>query len=132
MLRLCDMFAGGWTREVAELNWLCQTLQSGVASQMTAMSQITDIGFAQPAKAAAARRKDELRELMRRKAALEGVQPRYHAGPRELLSIAQVMHARFVSLEEQEETTLQQGRAAGWLCWRPDETGALRLADGQR
>lgn len=45
VLRLCDMFAGGWTREVAELNWLSQTIQTGVASQMTAMTQITDIGL---------------------------------------------------------------------------------------
>ena len=119
VLRLVDMFAGGWSETSQECNFLLQQLQGAVAAGCTATSQVTDTGFASMAKAAAVRQKDELRELMRLKARLEGVQPTYRCGAREILQVAQSMHQAMVDHNTQSNTVLREFRACGWAAWRP-------------
>ena len=48
-VRLVDAFAGAWTAEAKEQQWLLQQMQACVAPGCTAVSQITDTGLAAPA-----------------------------------------------------------------------------------
>ena len=75
-VRLIDAFAGGWTAESKESMWLLQQMQAFVAPGCTAVSQITDTGMAAAAKQAAEEEKERIRELLRMKARLQGVEPR--------------------------------------------------------
>ena len=75
-VRLVDAFAGAWTAEAKEQQWLLQQMQACVAPGCTAVSQITDTGMAAAAKQAAEEEKERIRELLRMKARLQGVEPR--------------------------------------------------------
>ena len=75
-VRLVDAFAGAWTAEAKEQQWLLQQMQACVAPGCTAVSQITDTGLAAAAKQAAEEEKERIRELLRLKAKQEGVEPR--------------------------------------------------------
>ena len=79
-VRLVDMFAGAWSETSAETNFLLQTLQSAVGPGMTAITQVTDVGFASEAKAAGRKEQDYIRYLLRLKARQEGVAPSYKCG----------------------------------------------------
>ena len=88
----------------------------------TPLSQVTDTGFAQPAKASAREVHEELREQLEHMARLEGTQVHYIMGAEEILRVCHAMHRRMVSLDSERETVLAEARAAGWLHWRPCRT----------
>ena len=92
------------------------------------MSQITDTGFAQPAKAAAAQEHEKLRWQLEAKARQEQTGATYKVSARELLLVARKIHDRMTELNSTQETVLAEGRACGWLHWRPLE-GRLQKAD---
>ena len=121
LIRLVDSLRTHWTAEAEERNYLSGTLQASVPAGCTPLGQVTDTGFAQPAKAAAREFHDDLRSVLQLKARSEGAKTVYKVGPRELLQTAEVMHRRFVSLNESQQTVLAEARACGWLHFRPDK-----------
>jgi hypothetical protein len=75
--------------------------------------------LAQPAKAAANRKKEELRELMRLKALLEQVPVSFKCGPRELMQVATAMQEAMEELNDKSQIVLQACRQSTWLAYRP-------------
>jgi len=120
LIRLVDSLRTHWTAEAAERNFLSGTMQSSVPAGCTPLGQVTDTGFAQPGKAAARDFHDELRSLLQLKARSEGAKVVYKVSCREILQTAGVMHQRFVSLNESQNTVLAEARACGWMHFRPD------------
>ena len=120
LIRLVDSLRTHWTDEAAERNFLSGCLQASVPAGCTPLGQVTDTGFAQPAKAAARNWHDELRTLLHLKARSEGAKVVYKVGCREVLQTAQVMHDRFISLNQTQKTVLAETRACGWAHFRPD------------
>ena len=129
VLRLCDAFAGAWTESAAEARWLLSQIQIQVPPGCTALVQVTDTAFASQAKAAAEQEKEELRRLLRLKAAQEGVHPSYTVSPREIYRVARQMHRAMVELNSRESTVLAEARRCGWLHWRPGPDRKLALAE---
>ncbi len=96
------------------------------------MVEVTDAGFAEPAKAAAREVHSDLHRELGQKARQEGVPCKYRLGPRELAKVAQAMHKRMVQLNRDSQAALAEARATGWLTYRPNaQTGRLELAADQ-
>ena len=81
-------------------------------------------------KAAAAREKGAVKEVMRLKARKEKVSPSYKAGAREITQIAQAMHDAMVLQNSQKNTVLREHMSCGWGAWRPQQ-GRLFPAGSQ-
>ncbi|CAE7488170.1 unnamed protein product [Symbiodinium sp. CCMP2592] len=79
-VQLVDMFGGAWTTESMHAAALLQRAQTGIAAGCTGLTQVTDIGFAQPAKAALKRWQEDLKQRMREKARQQKVQCTYKTG----------------------------------------------------
>ena len=63
--------------------------------------------------------------LMLLKARSENTTCQFKAGCYEILSVAQAMHDKMVSLNRDRQTVLAESVACGWLAWRPDNEGKL-------
>ena len=131
-IRLIDAFQAGWSQSSQECNFLMQTMQAAVAPGMTAVSQITDTGMAQPAKAAARKMKDQLRDALNAKARREKVAPSYKVGPRQLLQVALAAHRQMHHINITQQAVLREARAGGWLAYRPAAGGRMERADRQK
>ena len=90
-----------------------------VAPGCTPLSQVTDIGLAMPAKAAARQEQYRLKTLLLLKARQEKTSCQLRVGPAEILSVAVAMHDRMVSLSQERQTVLAEAVACGWLAYRP-------------
>ncbi|CAE7232296.1 unnamed protein product [Symbiodinium sp. CCMP2592] len=130
-VQLVDMFGGAWTTESMHAAALLQRAQTGIAAGCTGLTQVTDIGFAQPAKAALKRWQEDLKQRMREKARQQKVQCTYKTGPADILEAARQMHARMVQLNETEKTVLRCMRQGGWFHFRPDSEGRLQDCGSQ-
>ncbi|CAE7504265.1 unnamed protein product [Symbiodinium natans] len=130
-VQLVDMFAGAWTEESMQAAAVLQRAQTGIAAGCTGLTQVTDTGFAQPAKAALARWQEDLKQRMRAKARQEGVHCTYRTGPADILEAAREMHLRMVALNDKEQTVLRCMREAGWFRYRPDSEGLLKECGSQ-
>ncbi|CAE7738776.1 unnamed protein product [Symbiodinium sp. CCMP2592] len=107
-VQLVDMFGGAWTTESMHAAALLQRAQTGIAAGCTGLSQVTDIGFAQPAKAALRRWQEDLKQRMREKARQQKVHCTYKTGPADILEAARQMHARMVQLNELQDCGSQK------------------------
>ena len=129
-VRIVDALATCWSPESQERNFLSQCVQAAVAPGCTPLCQVTDTGFAQPAKAAGREEHERQRRLLLYKARQENASPVFKVGPRELLQTARAMHDRMVQLNQERKTVLAESRACGWLHWRPDcKDKVLKKAD---
>ncbi len=129
-VRIVDALATCWSPASQERNFLSQCIQAAVAPGCTPLCQVTDTGFAMPAKAAGREEHERQRRVLHLKARMEKTAPIFKVGPRELLQTAQVMHVRMVQLNQTNKTVLAESRACGWLHWRPDcKAKVLRRAD---
>lgn len=130
-VQLVDMFAAAWTVESMHAAALLRRAQTGIAAGCTGLTQVTDTGFGQPAKAALSRWQEELKQRMREKARQQGVHCTYRTGPSDILQAARQMHSRMVELNEKESTILRCMRQAGWFRFRPDSQGLLQDCGSQ-
>ncbi len=129
-VRIVDALATCWSPGSQERNFLSQCIQASVAPGCTPLCQVTDTGFAMPAKAAGREEHERQRRALHLKARMEKTAPIFKVGPRELLQTAQVMHVRMVQLNQSNKTVLAESRACGWFHWRPDcKAKLLRKAD---
>ncbi|CAE7738226.1 unnamed protein product [Symbiodinium sp. CCMP2592] len=131
-VQLVDMFGGAWTTESMHAAALLQRAQTGIAAGCTGLSQVTDIGFAQPAKAALRRWQEDLKQRMREKARQQKVHCTYKTGPADILEAARQMHARMVQLNETEKTVVRCMRQGDWFHFRPDSEGRLQDCGSQK
>ncbi len=120
LVRIVDSLATCWSPDSTERNFLCQTVQASVPPGCTPLMQVTDTGFAMPAKAAAREEHERQRRLLHLKAREERTAPVYKVGAREILQTAQAMHDRMGELNTTRQAVIAESRAAGWLHWRPD------------
>ncbi len=133
LVRIVDSLATCWSPDSTERNFLCQTVQASVPPGCTPLMQVTDTGFAMPAKAAAREEHETQRKLLHLKARAEQTAPVYKVGAREMLQTAQAMHKRMVELNTTRQTVIAESRCAGWLHWRPDITAKVLVkADSQQ
>ncbi len=133
LVRIVDSLATCWSPDSTERNFLCQTVQASVPPGCTPLMQVTDTGFAMPAKAAAREEHERQRKLLLLKARTEKVAPVYKVGAREMLQTAQAMHKRMVELNTTRQAVIAESRCAGWLHWRPDITAKVLVkADSQQ
>ncbi|CAE7855117.1 unnamed protein product, partial [Symbiodinium necroappetens] len=130
-VQLVDMFAAAWTEDSMHAAALLQRAQTGIAAGCTGLTQVTDTGFGQPAKAALARWQEELKQRMREKARQQKVHCTYRTGPQDILQAARQMHARMVEINETDSTILRCMRQAGWFRFRPDSHGLLQDCGSQ-
>ncbi|CAE7348037.1 unnamed protein product, partial [Symbiodinium microadriaticum] len=107
VVQLVDMFAAAWTEDSMHAAALLQRAQTGIAAGCTGLTQVTDTGFGQPAKAALARWQEELKQRMQK------VHCTYQTGPQDILQAARQMHARTVEINETDSTILRCMRQAG-------------------
>ena len=131
LLRLVDSLTTHWTEQAAERNWLCNTMQADVPACCTPLGQITDTGLAMPGKAACRQTHEDQRYLFKLKARQQKTKPVLKVGGREILQAVDAMHDCWVGLSEDREVVMAEGRACGWLHFRPDRTGLLVQADTQ-
>ncbi|CAE7627376.1 unnamed protein product [Symbiodinium sp. CCMP2592] len=127
-VQLVDTPGGAWTTESMHAAALLQRAQTGIAAGCTGLTQVTDIGFAQPAKAALRRWQEDLKQRMREKARQQKVQCTYKTGPADILEAARQMHARMVQLK----TVVRCMRQGGWFHFRPDSEGRLHDCGSQK
>jgi hypothetical protein len=111
-VQLIDQFSAGWTEAALENNFLSQRLQVGVGAGTTALVQVTDVGFAQPAKAALNRWKTNLADKIRAKAKAEGATNQLRCGTQQVLEAALVMHHKMVELNDEKSVVLRTSRQA--------------------
>ena len=126
-----DAFAGAWTETADETAFLTNRLRSCVPASCTGLVQLTDVGLAMPAKSALSRFQEELRDLMRAKAAAEGTVPTYRASQADVLDAALAMHRLMHRQNESRQTVLRTARQCGWLHFRPDADGKLQPVASQ-
>ena len=106
-------------------------MQAVVPPGCTHLVQVTDTGFAQPAKAACTAEHEHQRRMLKLKARQEKTKPVYKRGPAEVARAAQAMHQKMVAISADREQVLAEARACGWLHYRPNRTGSLELAEKQ-
>ena len=132
LLRLVDSLSTHWTEQAAERNWLCNALQADVPASCTPLGQITDTGLAQPGKAACRQTHEHQRYLFKLKARQQKTKPVLKVGAREVCEAVDAMDSCWHRLNQESEVVLAEGRACGWLHFRPDREGLLVKAGTQQ
>ena len=125
IVRITDSLGSVWSDKSRESAWLLNQIQCCVGAGQTPLQQPTDSHLAKPAKDAARKEQERLRQLMRLAAAAKDRQPEYYSGPREILSVALAMQTAMEDLNRDRSIVLQACFQTGWLAWRPDSTGKL-------
>ena len=131
LIRQVDSLRTHWSDQSQERNFLSQCIQTCVPPGCTPLGQITDTGFAQPGKAACRECHEQQRTLLRLKARQQKTAVAFKVGAGETFQAAGAMHTRFLSLNQERQTVLAEGRACGWLHFRPDESGLLQKAENE-
>jgi hypothetical protein len=98
-----DMFSGELTEQVRESSYFLHQLKHVIGAKQTATLQLTDTTVYFPCKAAAQKRKAELRRRLLNKSKEEGVPERLEAGPAEVLELAVAMQAEAAKIAERGE-----------------------------
>ena len=106
MMPIVDSLRTFWTEQAMMANYAYQCIQACVPASCKPLSQVTDTGFSQPAKAAARKFHDQLRRQLAMKARQERAGNKLRVGVREIALTAQVMHDRMVELNEANKTAI--------------------------
>ena len=125
LIRITDCLGTAWTDQAKERAWLLHQVGCPVAAKCTPLQQPTDTHFAKPAKDAARRQKELLREAMRLVAARTKQPVQFKSGAREIVLVAQTMHTAMCKLNSERDMVISSCRATGWLAYRPDNTGKM-------
>ena len=118
-----DMFSGELTDTVRESNFYLHQLKHCIGAKQTAKLQLTDTTVSFPCKAAAQRKKAELRRRLLKKALQQQVPERLEAGPSEVMQLAVAMQAEAVSIADRGDY-VRALRSACLLVYQPDPEGS--------